>query len=376
MNVTETCLIIDDPYLVSFFSRKGTPEFMTMCTNLLRSLCTMCDMNPSNSTDEYLKSRFDIFRREMLDSLSTVNVKANLAPEFLNVITTRFDHMNEKLDMSKMVDTVARSELLLNTMTGIKTVTDTLSTKVDAFSVIRTTNRFKGDHGEHKLHDILEMSLQECDGYKISDTSSSAHNCDLNIKRSGYPDIRIESKAHGRDTGDCVKTVDVKRFEADLASLGTHGIMVSLYSGITGKSLIDMNIIPTTNKLAFYLSNNNFDGDTITNITKLIYKLDNVMSQNNPDNSIIITNESMNKIRSHLIDFNRRVEELKLNMKNASRLLNELSFDVIENLIMSTPVESTLSCDHCRLVFKNKSGLTQHKNKCIMNPTVLLKPAK
>ena len=132
-----------------------------------------------------------------------------------------------------------------------------------------------------------------------------------------------------------------------------------------------MSVIPTTNKMAFYISNNHFDGDVITNIVKMIYKLDRISTVQNNENSIAISNDTMCKIRSHLSDMSRHVEEIKVGLKNSMRILNEMTFDVIENLIMAIPPEpSRLTCEHCRLVFKNKSGLTQHRNKCKDAPTV------
>lgn len=372
MRIENDTIIIDNPYIVDFFQRKGTPEFMKMCEDMLFMICTICDKNPENSTDEYLKNRLDIFTRDLMDTLVHKGIKADLTPETLSTLSSKFDHMSEKLDMSRMVDTVSRSEVMMNVVQGIKSSTEQLTSKIDSFATLRTTNRYKGEHGERKLQEVLEILLQPGDGYTITDTSSLAHNCDMVIRRVGFPDIRIESKAHGRDTGDSVKMCEVKRFESDLASLGTHGIMVSLYSGIVGKgSPVDMTIIPGTNKMAFYISNNNFDGDTIANIVKLIYKLDHITTSQNEENSITLSNETMSKIRNHLSDTSRRFEEIKASLKASLSILNEMSISALENLIMSRPPEkSILACDHCRMVFKNKSGLTQHKNKCKQAPTI------
>ena len=221
MRVEGSQIIIDDPFLVDFVRRKGTPEFLQHLENLLVMMCTICDKNPEHSTDEYLKTRFDIFSHELLSALTTRGLKADLSPETLQTLSTKFDHMNEKLDMSRMVDTVSRSEAMLNVVHGIKSSTDQLTSKIDAFSTLRSTNRYKGEHGERQLHEVLESLLHSSDGYTIDDTSSLAHNCDMVIKRPGFPDIRIESKAHGRDNGESVKMADIKRFESDLAGLGT-----------------------------------------------------------------------------------------------------------------------------------------------------------
>ena len=68
--------------------------------------------------------------------------------------------------------------------------------------------------------------------------------------------------------------------------LNSHGIFVSLYSGICGKGAIEFELLPTTKKFAFYLSKNDFDGGMISEIIRLIYKLDTFVSDKD-DNDML-----------------------------------------------------------------------------------------
>ena len=211
----------------------------------------------------------------------------------------------------------------------------------------------------------MNSKLSYHDGYSILNTKTLAHSCDMVVKRIGYPDIRIESKAHGRDTGENVRTQEVKKFESDLIHLNNHGIFISLYSGICGKGMIDFEFIPTIKKFAFYLSRNDFDGDMICEIVRLIYSLDAFITDRDDADVFTISNVSVTKIKNYLNDFNRKIDDLKTNSKNSLRMLNELTLDVIEKLLTNENEEKIqFECNNCKCVYKSKTGLTNHMKKC------------
>ena len=101
----------------------------------------------------------------------------------------------------------------------------------------QATHTAKGKYGEDKLYSLLCERLTSREDYTVSMVCGQAHNCDMNVKRIGHPDIRIESKAIGENTNEKVRTCAVEKFRNDLLSTDSHGIFVSLYSGIVGKGL-------------------------------------------------------------------------------------------------------------------------------------------
>ena len=381
-------LLIDDVYLCNFMYHTGNEDFMNACETMLKTVCMLYE-NQKNQTykrdDEILSQRLNIFKQELLDSMSkqkidtsefigtmktlnehqtlTISSRLEQLPQ-LNLklddlktnITSKMDTIKDKIDITKVVEsTISKTnESLVYAMNSVSEQVLNMTNKVDTFSAVRNTTRFKGEEGEKGLHEVLENNLSSRDGYTIIDTKSIPHSCDMVVKRIGYPDIRIESKAHGRDTGENVRTQEVKRFESDLTHLNSHGIFVSLYSGICGKGAIEFEMLPTTKKFAFYLSRNEFDGNIISEIIRLIYKLDTFVSDKDEDDMLTITHESIIKIKTHLNDFNRKIDDLKTNAKNSLRILNEITLDVIEKLFTSSiPMheqdnDEKFECNKCK----------------------------
>ena len=392
-------LLIDDVYLCNFMYHTGNEDFMSSCETMLKTVCMLYE-NQKNQThkhdDEILTQRLNTFKQELIESISkqkidtsdiisslrtmtehqTLSISSRLEQipqltykidDMRTNITSKIDTIKDKIDVTKVVEsTISRTnESLVYAMNSVTEQVSSMTTKVDNFSVSRNTTRFKGEEGERGLHEVLENSLSSRDGYTIIDTKSIPHSCDMVIKRIGYPDVRIESKAHGRDTGESVRTQEVKRFESDLTHLNSHGIFVSLYSGICGKGAIEFELLPSTKKFAFYLSKNEFDSGMISEIIRLIYKLDTFVSDKDENEMITINHESIIKIKSYLNDFNRKIDDLKTNAKNSLRILNEITLDVIEKLfINSEHDEKSFECIKCKQVCKNKSGLTLHMKKC------------
>lgn len=397
-------LLIDDVYLCNFMYDIGNDDFMSACETMLKTVCMMYENQKNQSykrDDEILTQRLNIFKNELMDSMSKQKIDTS---ELLGSMKTMNEHqtlsiqsrleqlpqlnmkvddlksnmisIKDKIDVTKVVEsTISKTnESLVYAMNSVTEHVMNMTNKVDTFSTVRNTTRFKGEEGEKGLHDLLENRLTLRDGYTIIDTKSIPHSCDMVVKRVSYPDIRIESKAHGRDSGESVRTQEVKRFESDLTHLNSHGIFISLYSGICGKGAIEFELIPTTKKFAFYLSRNEFDGNMITEVIRLIYKLDTFVCDRDDSDMLTITNDSIVKIKSHLTDFNRKIDDLKTNAKNSLRILNDITLDVIEKLITnSLPDPNKINddkqfvCEKCQLVCKNKSGLTMHMKKCQNN---------
>lgn len=134
-------------------------------------------------------------------------------------------------------------------------------------------------------------------------------------------------------------------------ALNNHGIFVSLYSGICGKGNFEIELLPN-NKFAVYLANNNYDGDTITEVLRLIYKLDRFTSGPDSDN-ITISTDSMMRIKAYLTDFNRKIDDLKTSLKNSIRILNEITLDLVEKALTGHVSDDTqtytisYACDGC-----------------------------
>ena len=382
-------VVIDDHYICNFMSRHGNESFFATCESIIKSICLACEHNlAQDSQNDVLTHRLNVFKGELLDSISSRKVdtsdimstiKTMNEHNILNItskldqlpyISSKIEDLRNKIDVTKVIETsvTRNNDSLVQTLNTIRNSQEQMSNKIETFTTARSTTRYKGEEGEKGLVNVLESKLHTRDGYTIHDVKSIAHSCDIVIKRDGYPDIRVESKAHGKDTGENVRVAEVKKFESDLLTLNNHGIFVSLYSGICGKGSFEIELLPN-NKFAVYLSNNNYDGDIITDVVRLLYKLDRFTSGPESDN-ITISTDSMMRIKAYLTDFNRKIDDLKTSLKNSIRILNEITLDLVEKALtghnQDAPQTSTISytCDGCHQTCTSKAGLTLHKKKC------------
>ena len=257
-----------------------------------------------------------------------------------------------------------------------------VSEKVDVIDkrmVLKSSsNSQKGSDGEDRLYDMLSARLLARDGYVVENVSGQTHSCDIVVKREKYPTLRIESKAHGKETLEKVRYKEVEKFQRDLLQLNNHGIFVSLYSGIVGIGNFEIQQL-SNGKFAVYLSNNNFDVDVIVDMIQLLYKLDRIVSNNGKDeegNKVTISVEAMMRIKSYLRDYTNKINSIKLHMKESISLLSEMQMDLIEGVLLGQESESKKEdkianehkCDWCNMTFSRRNGLSKHKLTCKSKP--------
>jgi len=384
-------VVIDDHYVCEFMRKNGSMDFMNACETILKSICIACSQQKTTSDVDEFMSRLDPWGKRIVETISNQKVDtsdvtrvlldhkqtlSNLKGELGHgPVLHAIDALKEKIDLTKVIDTGLRrnDEIMMQNVGHMQKTIDTIHTSIEQMKTTRNTTRYKGEEGESGIIQILECKLPLRDGYEILETKSKPHNCDVLVKRIGFPDVRVEVKAHGRDTGECVRTCEVKRFESDLIGLNNHGIFVSLYSGIVGKGAVEIDLLPT-NKFAIYLSNNNYDGEVLKEFINLIYKLDGFVTG---EEGVNISTEAMMRIKAHIVDFNTKITALKTNMKTSIELLNGLTLDIIEKLLSTgadikppthiTP-ETKYVCEFCTKDFTRPSSLTNHMKTCRLKP--------
>jgi hypothetical protein len=131
----------------------------------------------------------------------------------------------------------------------------------------------KGRAGEFILFDLLSRHLRARDGFAVEHTAGQACSCDILVKRSGFPDIRIESKAHGQGSGEKVRSCNVVKFQRDLEHNRNHGIFVSLYTEIVNIGNFEIQQMPT-GKFAIYLCKIGENVEPVVEMIQLLYILD------------------------------------------------------------------------------------------------------
>lgn len=219
----------------------------------------------------------------------------------------------------------------------------------------------KGAEGERRIFDLLSSRLMLRDGFTVEICKGQACQCDLVIRRQGYNPVRIEIKTFT----DKVTTKEVEKFHRDLLQLDNNGIFVSVKSGIVGIGNNEIQQLPN-GKFAVYLSNNNYDVDTIITMIHLLYRLDDIVLGNGTHNKKYLSTETLMRVRDHIKEYMNKINTIKNHMKESMSLLNEIQMSVIEKLINQAD-NSALSdycCDKCGKVCSSAPGLISHKKKC------------
>jgi hypothetical protein len=137
--------------------------------------------------------------------------------------------------------------------------------------------RIKGMVAENELFELLRQRLPKVGGFIVTRVTGKSHSCDFLVQREGRIDIRIENKAHHRDSTRSYKvtTKEVDRFIADVTSCNDcHGIFISQHAGIVDKRApIDWQRLPY-GKLAVYISNCEYDMDMVCAQLEALYCVD------------------------------------------------------------------------------------------------------
>lgn len=235
-------------------------------------------------------------------------------------------------------------------MTVLRKVSDDAVAKLDGLAQQLTVSQtrkahshtVKGQEGESRLYELLSGRLLSRDGYQVDMVSGVAHQADMVIKRLNHPDVRIEAKAHGQATGEKCRQREVIKFQNDLMGLNSHGIFVSLHSGIIGKTDIEVELL-SNNKFAVYLANNEYNTDVIYDMLQLIYRLDRVVSRGDGDGKecepgMRVSHEAMKRVTAYCKDFASKVAAAKQHMRESISLLSELNMDVIERVLLGQQV--------------------------------------
>lgn len=324
MRVTSNQIIIDDPRLVELFQKKQSSKFFRACEDVLILMGELPETVETIPEDRIMR-RLGEITSDIISAIPSV-----------------------KLDLSQVVSEV-------------KSATETLGQKVDSFSHIRTTNSFKGKEGEDIVLGVLKQNFNQADGYTIENTTSGTNCCDFVLKKVTFTDVRIESKAY---TGD-VNRAQVDKFISDLIKSNNHGVMVSVFTGVAKKKSIDIQLVPTTNKLAFFVSGT----DNLADIVRLIHRLDHMTTRIDGDETMTsLTPESVVKIREHIKDFSKKRDEIITHMDHSVKLLKSMAFDVIEKIVFLEPLDKKVRCMWCDKQYSGAKCLSKHMDTCKKKP--------
>ncbi len=223
----------------------------------------------------------------------------------------------------------------------------------DMVSLTRSTNK-KGQDGEREIIDILSERLPCRNGYSVESVRGVVNNCDIVVKRIGYENIHIDVKNY--EAGGKIRTNVVEKFRSDLIGLNVSGIMVSLWSGIVSKSLVEIEQLPN-GKYAVYLSNTGMNVDMVVEFVYLLHTLEKY----NAVDGVQIHPDTLSKIRDIVLDSGKKMGDIRTHLNSSLAILNDMNISAINALIMNaSDVKETIDTDTCPICFKKFAS----KQKC------------
>lgn len=407
-NMTDSCVlkrVLDRPRITSFFrEHAGNDAVLDGALDTLEAHCVavsrqianpvQSEQKPTDRTDYIVSVMRDLdARNEERLAQSALHTRGEVASKLLTLmgsVDTAVQNALSKIDADSVAQHVGsvvrdgilsmRNELLggLNRLDmahmdskevlGIlRRGTEDVLTRVEKLhetvvvaQVRQSSNQsVKGKVGENKLLEMLSERLTSRDDYEVDLVCGMAHQCDISIKRLGHPEVRIESKAHGEQSGEKVRARETTRFQNDLIGLKLSGIFVSIHSSIVGKADMAIDML-STGKFAVYLGNNQYDVCVIESMLHLVYKLEAAIDRS--EEGITVTPQAMARVQLLLKTCTDKVNATKIHLQSALTMLTELTFDMISRILFGDEVASSVdhTCGECTKVYKTSGALASH----------------
>jgi hypothetical protein len=347
-------IVIDDAYVCSFAERNGA--FLELCGSVLRAVCDVFWLaestagagaeSPEAPTAPLVPSVPEAQMAQFVEEVRSVVAQAQSAQSVQLAQLVQSAHAAQAAQSAQAVQAVqsvnaanaansaaaALAAAVLGRLTAMgeeREATQKMIERVCAtLEEKERSNRRKGDDGEIGLVQVLEGVLTVRDGFTIERVGTIAHNCDILIRKQGKPDVRVECKAHGKDNGKPVAAREVVRFEDDLKLLRNHGIFVSLYAPITGKAQFELRLLES-NRVAVYLSNNNFDAAMIRDLVLLIYQVDALIHAE----GIVIGPERLCRIKAGLRDVSIKAAQIQAHLRAGLELVGSMCIDSVTRML-------------------------------------------
>jgi hypothetical protein len=271
-------------------------------------------------------------------------------------------------ELSKEIKGTSQGEEVL------KVMIESLQTDIKTLSINKRSSSYKGQEGEQLMIELLETKLTSRNGYEVVDCHSQPHNLDILIKKSGYNDVRIDVKNHGRDSKEDgrIRTNEVKRFESDVLNCSCHGILVSLHSKICGKEEIQFDRL-SNGKCVVYLSNNQYNVDFIVEMLQILQFIDDRCrseKQSNEEDRLSLSSDAVQKINEIIIESEQKIYDLKTKLEQSVKLVSSIKFDLINSLfrghqMKTIPESETIRCEYCDKIIKVcKGSYKKHLKHC------------
>lgn len=195
--------------------------------------------------------------------------------------------------------------------------------KIKESLVKETTSSLLGKKGEQKMEEILNEILPS---HEIINSSGKCANGDFIVRRDESPDILIEVKNWTTKVG--IKDVD--KFERDCLFQKSHGVFISLNSGIANRNNFEIRVLD--NKyITFYLSHNDYDQDAILAVINYIYQINTLFVQSRASDDLVVNETELKTIQGDLLEFQKDITSAKNHIKKSLDILTKINLQNLKD---------------------------------------------
>jgi hypothetical protein len=209
------------------------------------------------------------------------------------------------------------------------------------------TSKSIGAMAEDKVFHKLSGTLSQ--EFVVEFTRQNPNEADLKVKKIGYTDIMVEIKNHSKD----VTHDHVVRFEDNIAQHNSHGIIVSLQSGIVGRN-DTFTMRENGGKLSLYLCHNNYDMNAVRDLVRFIHRYEDMMSPD--DKGAGLSAESLQQVTDLVKNQIKRVKKAREIAKNMDDLAKGMTMELDAALKLLQKEHGVRVVGYCSVCAKHFDG--------------------
>jgi hypothetical protein len=199
-----------------------------------------------------------------------------------------------------------------------------LNAAADARASAAANSSAKGRDAEAEVEDLLTKSLPACDGWTVTRNNKTSHACDIEVRRTGHPLVRLEIK-----NKDVVNKLDVEKFQRDLSETTAHGVLVSLRCRVVGRSrALEFEPQPC-GALAAYVcaqhADGGIDGDSIVSAVRAIHLVhERTVQRDDGEDGAFVAQVELDRLGEEMQGVFKGLKETRSDMEATKRMADKV----------------------------------------------------
>lgn len=359
---------IDDVKLLLCSNNRSTSEIIINkmekdTLNMINKINEVLNTTTKNK-NEYLTDVINIMIKDIETTIKTNNITSD---KIQNIIDNKYNdiiqiiqqNMNNNINTLNSNFTEELNKLQIQTTVNHKLQNNINNELQEYLNKYRNSTQ-KGILGEIKLENVLNKLYGTSE---IINTTGCGGMGDFIVKRHEKPNILFENKEYSNQVDKC----EIIKFINDCENNNMSGILISNYSGISGKKNYQIDI--HKNNILIYINFAEYNPEKISVAVDII---DDLYKKINLVNVNIINDNILEYINNEYSIFTTKKESLVTYLKETNRktidLLSEIELPTLCSMLSdkyATTKMNNYTCTICnKFSGKNKAALGAHKKFC------------